>query len=249
MSKIKTQAIIFDQGNTLLMDPFTEVLKLKANTFRDIIKQYGLQIATKEIIYFWTKSNKEVNYPYISHFTQEEPIIKQTLKFLKIPLDISNSLAPKLLEEYRNGLKELIRKDQRTKEVKELLKKLKAKNKRLGVFSNDRISGLDMNLRYMGIKSYFEYIETSESIGIEKPDARVFDHILNYFKLPPSQVTYVGDETLRDIDPAKQKGLNAVLLSVNPKKYNAPWREYKVKSIQKPDAIINNLLDLVSIIE
>ena len=149
----------------------------------------------------------------------------------------------------REPEKELIASDPRTKQVKETLGKLKDRGKRLGVFSNDRIVGLGLTLHCMGIQAFFEYIETSESIGIEKPDPRVFDDILDWFRLPPNSITYVGDDPIRDIDAAKRKNLNAVWYSVDPNLYSENWRNYKAPEEFAPDAIITSFAELPEVFD
>ena len=248
-NKIKTKAVVFDQGNTLILDPFKKTIESQKDKLRGLFENHNITINTQEIIDEWIKSNQKINYPNIGHFLQEEPIIHDALRSLGVSSDIAAILGPELLKEYRIGLKEIIECDPRTLKVKKTLEKLKNKGKRLGVFSDDRIIGLDIVLKYMDIKQYFEYIETSESINIEKPDPRVFEHILNHFKLPENQVTYVGDNPARDIDGAKAKGLNVILYSVDINEYNEDWRDYKAKTKHKPDAVITDFSELVEIVE
>lgn len=249
MTKIRTQAVVFDQGNTLVMDPFSDIMQLKINVFADLFERRGVYREHQQIEGYWTKSNKEVNYPYAGHFTQEELIIQHTLRLLEIPPQTAALLGPELLREYRTGLKHVIQSSPRTQQIKNMLKELKKRGKRLGVFSNDRIVGLAMNLSFMGVTEYFEYLETSEHLGTEKPDLRIFDHIIAHFDLPPNQITYVGDDPARDIEPSKTKGLNAVLFSLENNQWASSWRDYKAKTNHKPDAIITDLSELLDIIE
>jgi putative hydrolase of the HAD superfamily len=125
---------------------------------------------------------------------------------------------------------------------------LKRRGKRLGVFSNDRAAGLALTLAQMEIRGYFEYVETSEAIGIEKPDPRAFDHILDHFKVPPSRLTYVGDDPIGDIDAAKAKGIRAVLHAVDGRTYKQPWRDYGRVGATQPDAIIRHFRELLDVI-
>ncbi|MFH0871466.1 MAG: HAD family hydrolase, partial [bacterium] len=157
-------------------------------------------------------------------------------------------LGLELLKEYRTGLKAVIESDPRTQEVRRTLQELKASGKRLGVFSNDRTVSLGMTLSHMGIRPYFEYIEASESIGIEKPDPRVFDHILDHFRLPPHLVTYVGDDPTRDVDGAKARNLNVIFYSVDGSQYGEAWRNYSTTTKYKPDAVIQDFAELLEVI-
>ena len=192
------------------MDPFQPILKLKLREFTSLFEGHKISIDAEGLVEEWTKANKEINYPHIGHFIQAVGwIVQGALDRLAVAPDVAAHLGLELLGAYRAGLKELIASDPRTKQVKETLGRLKDRRKRLGG-SNDRIVGLGLTLHCMGIQACFEYIETSESIGIEKPDPRVFDDILDWFRLPPNLITYVGDDPIRDIDAAKKKNLNAV---------------------------------------
>ncbi len=244
---VKTKAIVFDQGNTLVMDPFLQVMERKANRFVELFEDHHIAVNSQELVEKWAKSNSRVNYPYIGHFLQEEPIIQDFLKHLGVAADKGVLLAPELLKEYRLGYMELVKGDPRTKEAKQTLETLKNRDKRLGIFANDRQVALEAVLAHMDIKHYFEYIKTSESIEIEKPDLRVYDHIVKHFGLPPDQITYVGDDPVRDIDTAKRAGLKAVLLKVSPT-YSEPWRKYDVEMEYEPDATITKLSELADLI-
>ena len=134
--------IVVDQGNTLIMDPFLKVLDLQKSKFREICRQYGVESAAVSLGQAWENANREVDYPFCTHFTQEEPIIQLALRKLNIEEDTAAIMGPDLLREYRCGLKKIIVRDPRTREVKTTLESLAAEGKKLGIFSNDRIIGL-----------------------------------------------------------------------------------------------------------
>lgn len=252
MSTVNVKVVIFDQGNTLLMDPFQSVLTLQKNNFHKICQGYGIILNVQKIIEQWTRANTELNYPYISHFYQEIPIIRHALRNLGFNEEIESPLASKLISQYRTGLKEVILSDPRTREVQNTLDELTKRGKRLGVFSNDRIEGLDFVLNTMNIKSRFEYIETSESVGLEKPSQGVFEHIINSSKSQPNLIAYVGDDPIKDIEAAKSMGLKAIQYVISMDSldnYNEPWRDYHQKSDYYPDAIIDRFSKLSEIIE
>ncbi len=220
MAKIEVTVVVFDQGNTLLMDPFPSVIELQKGRFDEVCQHHGVAVSTSQIAEEWIKSNKGVHYPYVGHFYQEEPIVQRALRRLGVQEDIAAILALELLREYRVGLKKVISSDSRNLEVRSTLQQLRARGKRLGVFSNDRTVGLGLVLSTMRVKSFFQYIETSESLGAEKPDPRVFEHILAHFQVPPHVVAYVGDDPVTDIEGAKKHGFKAIQYMVNSDAYN-----------------------------
>jgi HAD superfamily hydrolase (TIGR01549 family) len=61
-----------------------------------------------------------------------------------------------------------------------------------------------------------DYIASSSSWGIEKPDPRFFQKILEITALEAHEVAYVGDRLDNDILPALELGLKAVFLRRGP---------------------------------
>lgn len=247
--RIRVPVIVFDQGNTLLMDPFPAVMKLQKSRFQHVCNSRGVVLNIERMISEWTRSNSRINYPYISHFYQEEPILQDALRNLGIKDDIVAILALELLIEYRIGLRKVIEIDPRTQEVRKTLEALQGKGKRLGVFSNDRSVALGFILDIMRIRPVFEYIETSESIAVEKPNPRVFENIIRFFDVQPKMVAYVGDDPIKDIEAAKVQGLMTIQYQVDRKAYNEPWRDYGVRSSKQPDALAKRFSELLDVIE
>ena len=247
--RIKATVIVFDQGNTLLMDPFPAIMQLQKNRFCQVCEGLGILADTERIVSEWTRSNSRIHYPHIGHFYQEEPIVHDALRNLDAREDIAVILGLELLREYRIGLRKVIESDPRTQEVRTTIEELRSRGKRLGVFSNDRTVALDFVLNIMGVRPYFEYIETSESIAVEKPDPRVFEHILKFFGTEPNRVSYVGDDPTRDIEAAKAQGLTAIRYRVGEETYHESWRNYGVKTKCEPDASIDRFSELLEIIK
>jgi HAD superfamily hydrolase (TIGR01549 family) len=248
MKKINVSTVIFDYGNTLVHDPFEDILKLKSKDFQEELKELGYKFKRKDITNRWNKANKDVNYIHISHFAQEEPIIEEALIGLGIKESDVPKISKELLSVYRDGYKQIYLRDPRKKEVQSTLKYLKDNDKGLAVFSNGRTSDVKTAMILYNIYNYFDFILASEEIGKEKPDPLVFETLIKKAKVPPSNILYVGDDPLRDIQASKQSGMKAVLYEP-PKKYRkvVPWRNYEDVNI-KPDAVITKFSQLKKII-
>jgi FMN phosphatase YigB (HAD superfamily) len=91
-------------------------------------------------------------------------------------------------------------------------------------------------------------VETSESIHVEKPDPRVFRHMLAYFQAGPREIVYVGDDPVRDVEAAKRVGLRAIHLKLDPASFSESWRDYNAVSAFMPDATIEQFTQLPDII-
>ncbi len=59
--------------------------------------------------------------------------------------------------------------------------------------------------------NYFLRMVTSEEMGVEKPSGKIFLEALRAFNLCPEECVVVGDSLVRDINPALQLGMHAVL--------------------------------------
>lgn len=249
MAKIAVDAVVFDKGNTLIMDPFDCVLDSRMQEFVDILAYHGLIYGPDEIRRTWSEANRTVHYQFAAHFYQEAPMVADALARLGVT-GAQDAVVRDLLDAYRDGYSKLIASDPRTAEVKYVLVRLRERGKRLGIFSNDRIEAVNMEIHVMGADGLFDYVQTSETVGIEKPDPRVFRHIAGSLGLPHGRIAYVGDNPAMDIGPAKTEGFRTVLYLVDPAKY-APviWRNYQEKSAHEPDAVIRSLSELLNVIE
>ncbi|MDJ0625979.1 MAG: HAD-IA family hydrolase [Candidatus Caenarcaniphilales bacterium] len=94
------------------------------------------------------------------------------------------------------------------------LKKLKAKDYRMIVFSNfdERLIKI---LKDLQIFNYFERVVCSTEIGYAKPDKESFLRVSELVDLNPSEILHVGDGVKNDYLGALNADLKAVLLDRN----------------------------------
>ena len=81
----------------------------------------------------------------------------------------------------------------------------------------------------------------SDDIGISKPNIKLYRRVCNELNLSPSEVMYVGDDPVNDIDPAKALGMITVLM-----KRGGKYLTRKGKL--KPDYQIDNFRQLLKIV-
>lgn len=93
----------------------------------------------------------------------------------------------------------------------EALARLRDAGVRLGVVSNGdgRASAA---LEAAGLRDWFEVVVDSGTVGVEKPDPRIFHIALGQMGLAPDGVDYVGDLYEVDVLGARAAGLRPVLL-------------------------------------
>jgi HAD superfamily hydrolase (TIGR01549 family) len=243
--------IAFDYGNTLMLDPFDRIMEMKGLDFQKIMERNGYEVSRKKLVETWKDANLTVNYPFCSHFSQEVPIIAEMLNRLGVRRKDVKKIAQELLVSYREGYRMVIKKDKRLGEVKKVLEALKNRGKKLIVLSNDRTDTAESFFSWSDLGKYFETIIISEAMGIEKPDLRLFRHMIKVMGMEKERILYVGDEPERDVKPSKEIGIKVIMFR-DPSTVSVPgWRDYSVKLDEKhrPDFLINDLSELLEIIE
>ncbi|MBN1315482.1 MAG: HAD-IA family hydrolase [Anaerolineales bacterium] len=98
-------------------------------------------------------------------------------------------------------------------EVKEVLTFLSRQGYRMSVLSNSDGRTREVFCHpQVGLAGFFERIFDSKLIGYEKPDPRIFEHVLAELKLRPAEVIYIGDVFWVDIQGARRAKLRAIHL-------------------------------------
>lgn len=120
----------------------------------------------------------------------------------------------------------------------EVIKKLK-KNHSLAVLTNENLRTQMLKLSLVDPHgSFFDFVLTSEELGVEKPSLLGFRTAQEKWGCKPHEVVMVGDSFKNDIEPALICGFKAVWLTGTPH----PTADRKYSSI-------NNLHDLEKTIE
>jgi HAD superfamily hydrolase (TIGR01549 family) len=245
----RVDAIVADYGNTLVLDPFLRILKTKSGMFQKLLDVEGYGANWQRIAQLWRRKNNEINYPFISHFYQEEAIVKLALQNAGV-IDCNDfgKISLNLLKEYRRGFREILAKDKRRIEVAQTLCFLKNKQIKLAVASNEKQSALELGLKYYGILDFFDSVLSSEKIGVEKPDARFFSYVLESLGSRPETTIYVGDDPARDVVPAKKIGMTGVLY-IPSREYSGTtsWRNCDYSG-SNPDYIIRKFSELKQLV-
>lgn len=91
-----------------------------------------------------------------------------------------------------------------------------AETHRLGVLSNNRY--LPSEVRRLRLDDWFE-LATTPPDGVYKPDPTAFLHACDRLGLPPSDVVYVGDSVLADVEGALAVGMVPVWVD----RFGDPW--------------------------
>ena len=97
-------------------------------------------------------------------------------------------------------------------DAKKVLQALSAKGFGLAIVSAKQKGRIIEHLDKHGLSGYFQYVHGAESSPYKKPDPRVFDDILDFFNLKPSEAVFIGDQ-LSDFEAARKAGINFVAIT------------------------------------
>ncbi len=123
----------------------------------------------------------------------------------------------------------------------DLIHALKEKVK-LAIISNGFFELQKKRLHKTGLSPHFEHLVVSETLGIAKPDPRIFDHALELMGNPDrDQVLMVGDNLHSDILGAHNAGVHSCWLNVHQKTAPKEIRpHYEVSSLVELEEILLN---------
>ena len=113
---------------------------------------------------------------------------------------------------------------------------------KLGVVANQTLDALKL-LKNTGINKYFDNFEVSDSIGLEKPDKRIFLHVMNILKVSADECIMIGDRIDNDIIPANKLNIFSIRIKTGRFSHQNPRN-----LSEKPKFEINNLLELKNIL-
>jgi len=120
-----------------------------------------------------------------------------------------------------------------------VLNELQAKGLPLGIVSNFPKTLSDL-CRQVGIADYFDFIITSEEVGILKPDPRILHIALQKAQVKPNEAVYVGDHPF-DILCAKKVPMPIIWFNKHDDPLPDGFAFY-------PDLQIGSLLEITEII-
>ena len=95
--------------------------------------------------------------------------------------------------------------------VVNVLSSLKKNGYMLAVVSNWKRQTLKDDLSKLGILQYFDYVADSSVVGYSKPNPAIFEVVLSFLGIKPSEAIHIGDLYYTDVIGAQKAGIKAVL--------------------------------------
>ena len=215
---MKKDLILFDNGNTLIDDPFDEVLEIlhEDKSFMPL-KRKDLE----RFFEYWREENSNTKFPFASNFLQEETWIINSLMRLELEDKTIKEIpfiSLYILKKYRQLAKAHIKGQPQFPLLRQIFSSLKSKGIIIGIGSNDREFAARTMLIWADLFKYFDFIFTSEGLSRKYPDAEkpsplFFKAIFEELNTPLPElrnVIYVGDSEENDVIPVKSLGISSV---------------------------------------
>jgi len=207
VSRSSKKTIFFDFGDTLASTNPSYFIRIAS-----AIRAAGYPVSDREFELAYIKTDYEI---YARYKAQEEitpdeyrewffPILCKYLCLDGDPYEVRSKMRVEL-----KGIK--FSRAQLPGAV-ELLDFLKGKGYILVVISNND-GKTEEKCEEVGIREYFDIIIDSTNIGLIKPDARIFQFVLEKLKLSNSQAIHIGDLYGSDVMGGLNAGIDVIWLN------------------------------------
>ncbi len=181
--------------------------------FAKILPKLGITCPVQDFIAVYNP----INIKYWDLY-QHNIISKETLRYRRIKdsfevlnKSISEELINKISFEY---IEELPKSNLLFPDTISVLQYLKNKYT-LHIITNGFHDVQVVKLKGAKIDSYFQHIIDSDSIGVKKPDPRIFNYALQKAKAKAEESLMIGDNINVDIEGAKNVSMNVILCNFN----------------------------------
>jgi HAD superfamily hydrolase (TIGR01509 family) len=204
------KVILFDLDDTLIYfdDYWEESVK---ETFCQHVATMGLECNSLFEVY------KEKDLFLEQKYLKQEISIQQYRNY-RI-MESLNHFEISISYETANDFEEMYRTISKTKMKArpQVLRTLEALSEKysLGIVTNGTADWQHDKIDALGIKHLFgdKAILISEQIGVEKPSPGIYRKALEYFRVPPQEVLFVGDSWQNDVLGPHQEGIHTIWLN------------------------------------
>ena len=204
------RAIFFDAGNTLVFPRVEDLAKdLTAQGYPVTVEDfYAAERSGKRKLdeWLWPKI-RSGELPHMVDYVYWAEYLRALMERIHAPEAQRERLTHRLVQRFKDiQFWSLV-----LPETAPYLEALRARGFYLGVISNS-IGTIEEQLRRVELARYFHTILDSAIVGVEKPDARIFDMALARTGVKASDAVFVGDVYATDVGGARCAGLLGVLM-------------------------------------
>lgn len=204
------KAVFFDVGNTLLF-PYPSV----SEVCRQVLARSGHERELEDIdryiplvdAYYEDTYRADDTFWTSEHRTSEVWVGMYSLLCRELGIEEdAEKLARDVYDEFGDSSRWRAYDD-----VLPAFQRFSDRGARLGVISNwdDRLEDI---LKGMGLAKMLDVIVSSASVGMHKPDPRIFEHACEMIGVAPAEAVHVGDHHYADILGASSVGMTPVLI-------------------------------------
>lgn len=218
--------IFFDLDHTLW-----DFEKNSALTFQEILTASNILIDIDEFLQIYVP----INLKYWKKY-REEKIVKKELKYIRLKetfdqlqYSVDDLTIDHLSDQYILKLPNYNHLFEGTLEILEYLKDKYT----LHIITNGFEEVQNKKMKKSGILNFFDHIITSESVGVKKPNPKVFEYAIDKAKTSASCAVMIGDNIEADIYGAINCGMEAI-----------HFNSEKSTQIPKNITSINHLLEI-----
>ena len=211
---LEVNAVLFDLGGTLHHYHREEV-------FRTILKEKGIVVGASEVLRAY-----DVTDPIFARLTAELPqevmwpdtLLEQLDLMMVKEIGITEDcekLAGYIRQNWDRVDRQLPRNTVRTPypDAVPCLEATRRLGLKMGIVSNiPSEERLRNEIEAIGLVNYFPILLSSGSVGISKPDKRIFHMAAKKLDEPLDRILFVGDDLQRDYYGAIHAGMKAVLI-------------------------------------
>lgn len=94
------------------------------------------------------------------------------------------------------------------------------------------------------LSNMFHRSFTAAEAGAARPDPALFKAVLDWSEMDPGSILHVGDDPVRDVEPARQLGLRTAWI----KRGHRQWQEAESENSSTPDVIVRDLHQLAALL-
>jgi HAD superfamily hydrolase (TIGR01549 family) len=237
---MQVEAVLFDLFDTLLLLESDEIyyqpclkkmhaflVKNGVNVPFDDFSRVYFDVRDK----FYSESRSSLEEP---HFNVR---VSQTLHRFGYDLDVSNPIVIGATKAFADEFMRYVSLD---KDALTVLRRLHGKY-RLGLVSNFGIPECGRTLLdIFGLSRFFDVIVISGEVNQRKPSPKIFKRALQALNVDSSRAVFVGDMLDLDVSGPKSVGMKTLLIERKPLKEDGDI---------KPDMVIKNLAELLTVLE
>lgn len=199
-TKGMAHSLIFDLDDTLFDSE---------RAYRDSLEKIGVLPNSREFIEARRQVKEQLGNGHVA--------ARNRLLYFKRVLENQDQFSAeetlKLMTDYENALVRHIQEQWRVLDRDKLFSKLVSKYE-LFLLSNENLRTQLIKVRAIDSKAlYFSGLITSEEVGVEKPNPRIFQTLLDKVGVAPDACVMIGDNYQNDIKPAMELGMQAILTS------------------------------------